>query len=672
MKSQPFSFILLGWITGILLSTNVELDFYWSFRILFILLILLVISFRNYALNSIIIFTFFTVSSLLHFQSFNQFTLLKPQQLNSEQVIKLEVLETYRSSEKFKKYKAKVIQIDTLQIEHANALLYWNKENENLNIGDQIWTLSKIQLNEAPKNPHQFDYANYLKRQRIHYTIFSGNNFLIEKSPLHFYAFASDFKLKMRSKLLENGYSTASVDIIGAMLLGDRTEMNPELEDIYRKTGVVHILSISGLHIVMIYTIFFTLFFPLTYLPKGKFIRILCSLIFIWIYALFVEFQPPVARSAFMITIYYVTVLLNRTPNVYHTLSLTAFLLLIYNPNFLFDVGFQLSFSAVFFIVWLMPVFQKLLPTRNKTLGYCRDFVGTSVSAQLGTFPFAAYYFHQSSALFLFGNVLMIPASFLMIISGLISIFLEVLNLKFDVWVHCFNHFIHGCNDIIEWLAGFRSLVFESIMMTKTQVILLLIGIISIRFLVLKFQAKWVISILLVVFSLESFRVYQLISFRRKQEIVIFHQYKNSIIGIRSGTEMDLFVSNLADTVKFHSYVIKPYLINERINKHRYLDLQTDVKGVYQKTGNLIVWNDLKISWINQNDFNYETDFGVDYLILMNSPQLKQDSIRNQTQIIIDGSNYPNHLHDWGKNIYRTKDSGALRITPSNLLLMSL
>src|SRR5690606_23433081 len=115
-----------------------------------------------------------------------------------------------------------------------------------------------------------------------------------------------------------------------------------------------------------------------------------------------------------MISLYYLAMVFRRKPNIYHTLAVSAFILILANPNFIWDVGFQLSYSAVFFIVWLMPVYRKIFPTKNKKLIYVRDFVGTSISAQAGTFPIATYYFHQSSGLFLAGNILMIPASFIM------------------------------------------------------------------------------------------------------------------------------------------------------------------------------------------------------------------------------------------------------------------
>src|SRR5690606_281173 len=164
-----------------------------------------------------------------------------------------------------------------------------------------------------------------------------------------------------------------------------RTEMDPEIEDDFRRTGVVHLLSISGLHVVMVYSIFMLLLYPLLYLKNGKNIRIITSLLLIWIFVTFVEFNPPVFRSGLMISIYYITILIKRKPNIYHTLMVSALILLLYNPNFLFDAGFLLSYSAVFFIVYFNPIYRKLLHPKSQISRRLIDFTGTTVSAQLGT-----------------------------------------------------------------------------------------------------------------------------------------------------------------------------------------------------------------------------------------------------------------------------------------------
>src|SRR5690606_1841508 len=114
-----------------------------------------------------------------------------------------------------------------------------------------------------------------------------------------------------------------------------------------------------------VYMMFYFLLYPMVYLKNGKIIRILVSLFLIWSYVILVGFQPPILRSALMITVFHVTITFHRKPNIYHTLTVTAFILLCFRTNFLFDIGFQLSYMAVFFIVYLHPIYQKIFKPRN-------------------------------------------------------------------------------------------------------------------------------------------------------------------------------------------------------------------------------------------------------------------------------------------------------------------
>src|SRR5690606_4992755 len=143
-------------------------------------------------------------------------------------------------------------------------------------------------------------------------------------------------------------------------------------------------------------SIFMMILYPLIFLKNGKILRILFSLMLIWSFVVCVGFQPAVLRSAVMISVFYIGHTFKSKPNIYHTLAVSAFILLCINPNFLFDVGFQLSFSAVFFIVYLHPVYQKLFRPKSKLSKITIAFLGTSISAQIGTMPFTLFYFHQT------------------------------------------------------------------------------------------------------------------------------------------------------------------------------------------------------------------------------------------------------------------------------------
>lgn len=384
------------------------------------------------------------------------------------------------------------------------------------------------------------------------------------------------------------------------------------------------------------------------------------GLVFIWAYAVFVEMQPPVARSALMITIFHLAVVLRRKPNIYHTLAVSAFILLLANPNYLFDVGFQLSYAAVFFIVWLMPIYKKILPLKNKKLSYVRDFIGTSISAQVGTFPIAAYYFHQSSGLFLAGNILMIPASFLMISGGMLSILLASLNIDFQAWIWIFNGFFYLCNEYIGWLSSHENWVFENISFDFGEVFILMLMIIILRFLILKYAPKSAIFILILFLIFELNRIYKAYQFSLKEEIIVFHQYKNSVIGIRNGQKFDVYISDENESEKLYQYVIKPYVVNEGIQSVNHFKMADEVVSHYIKTKNLMVWKGKRILILNQNLNLKNKDF--DYILIQNSSKINLDSISKSTEIIADGSNYPNHLKESSIPVWRTAESGFKRI----------
>ena len=636
MKSQPFIVPLLGLICGILLadfSPNGILPFT-VFSLLFLVFLLLFYFQRNTISYSFIIFLFFAGFSLFHTKQYNEYTPLNESLIGKEVLIKLKIEETYRSSEKYKKYKAKILQIDSFPSTKTNVLLYLKKENNDVYTNDELWILSKIYPTQKSLNPHQFDYSDYLKRQKIYYTLFSDSILLKEKSGQGFLYFCSQLKKSIHNKLVKAGYDKQSVDQIGAMLLGDRTEMDKEVEDSYRKTGVVHILSISGLHIVMVYSIFYFLLYPLVFIKNGKSIRIFTALTLIWTYVLLVGFYPPVLRSALMIAVFHITVAIHRKPNIYHTLAVSAFILLIFNPNFLFNPGFQLSFSAVFFIVFFHKSFQIYTRSKSKILTSLYNFTGTCISAQAGTLPFSIFYFNQTSGLFLLGNIVMISASYIMIAGGIVSIFLVLVNWDFPLWVQFFNLFMEICNSYIAWLSSFDFLVFDSLHLRLFEAALLLLGLILLRYILIHPKFKLLISFLCLIFLFQFSRFYHTQKLSQKNELIIFHHYKNTIIGLRKGPFLSVYMKNLKDSTAFNQYTLKSYVIHENIKK-----LETR----------------------NLNDLCFSQDLNATYVLIQDNANPTNSVYDSSTLFILDGSNYSTH-HFKFKNfsIWNTQTDGAL------------
>lgn len=637
MKNQPFIVPLLGLILGICFSEFIPeislSNLHQIFLLIFVLLLLVFLGIKHQFTTLILVF--FISLGWIFSSQYNKLEEIPDKHRNQTVLIHAKVKEIYRHSEKYKKYKIEFLHIDSTNYSGRFAILYVKKNAEELFLNQEIWLNSKIQNPQKALNPHQFDYSKFLKRRKIHYSIFVDSVLHTQTNEKSFAFLSSKFKRNIHSKLISNGYNKQVADQIGAMLLGDRTEMDAEVEENYRKTGVVHILAISGLHVMMVYSIFYLLLFPVSYLKNGKTLRIFISLLLIWSFVIFVGFHPPVFRSAIMIAVYHITVATHRKPNVYHTLAISALILLLINPNFLFEPGFQLSFSAVFFIVFFHKALWKFNVFRSKMKKSMFNFVATCVSAQAGTLPFSVYYFNQTSGLFLAGNLVMILASYLMIAGGLLTVFLLTLGLNFSIWTTFFNGFITSCNVYIQWLASFETFVFDAVRMNFVEGVLFIIGLFLVRFLMIQPKAKYMISFLMLVFIFQSQRLYRNHLLNTKNEIVVFQQYKNSVIGIRKGNQMLIYIQNLEDTVSFQKYSLKSYEIHQNIEKIRFKEMDKFP--------------------INKQDSSV-------YVLYRNN--LNADSLELNSRIILDGSSYPNHSENFAHNtVWDTKMNGALTIS---------
>ncbi len=499
---------------------------------------------------------------------------------------------------------------------------------------DEIIANGKLSEIQVPLNPYQFDYKHFLNRKNINYQLFIDKPIAEHKTGKGFYHWSAKSKAELREKLIKQGYTTESRAIISSMLLGDRTELTEELNQSYINTGVVHILSISGLHVMMIFAILQFALQPLLHLKNGRKIRIIISLIFIWGFAFYVELQPPVFRSALMITIYYISELLNRPKNIFHTLSLSAFIILVFQPNYLFDVGFQLSFSAVFFIVWLNPIFENYWKVKNSLLKKIKIMIETSLSAQLGTLPISVFYFNQFSGLFLFGNLVLIPASFLMICGGIISIILTTFNLKINLYVWIFNQFIHWSNYYIYWLASFK-FVAKDIYISLLTAILIGVILYLLKPLLLSKSKNALIICIISLFLIEAERFFQVYQLNQSNELIVFNQYKNSIIGIRNQRNLAILSEKPLDE-KTYNFTIKPYKIHERIKDVSFYSYNSDFKHQhFIKHPNSIETKSFKLL-LN------EEDSALPFYVLIHQSKLYPFENNNKLKrVIADASNYP-------------------------------
>ncbi|MGQ8336166.1 ComEC/Rec2 family competence protein [Sunxiuqinia sp. A32] len=323
--------------------------------------------------------------------------------------------------EKNKTYQlsVKICIADSSSCNNSNALLYVRKNNRNKNIevGDKIvgrGTLNRIENNG---NPFEFDYAGYMAKQGYYFSAFlSDEDFrLTGKSNLTPTILAEKIRSKLLDRLRSHIKNNDSFQVISALTLGYRKELSKEIKTYFASTGAMHVLAVSGLHVGMIFLLLSRILFFLKRSKSGRFAYVLSIGTILWFYALLTGFSPSVQRATVMFSFLLIGSSLKRPASIYNSLAASAFILLHFNPNLFFEVGFQLSYMAVISIVFFYPRFEKILSPKSWLINKIWQLFCVSVAAQIGTFALSIFYFHQFPVYFWLSNFIVIPAAYLIL-----------------------------------------------------------------------------------------------------------------------------------------------------------------------------------------------------------------------------------------------------------------
>ena len=339
--------------------------------------------------------------------------LVYDQQLQQPIGIKFNVKERLKSTSYYQKYIIDIVIIDAKSTQ-GKLLLLLPKDSlhTNLDIGNRYTTFTLIKPIPKPLNPDQFDYAAYLKKQYITHQIKLHPSQLI-KDPdptLSIFRLADQVRKHIILKLKTYSFSTKQLAVIQALLLGQRQDIDQQTIQSYRDAGAMHILAVSGLHVGILLLLLNTVLRPLErYYQKGKVLKIVLLLVFLWFFAIIAGLSPSVLRAVSMFSFLTIGMQIGSTTSTYNALILSAFVLLCFHPLLLFSIGFQFSYIAVFSIVYLQPIFAKWYTPSNFLVKKIWETLTVTFSAQLGLAPLTIFYFHQFPLLFFVSNLIIIP-----------------------------------------------------------------------------------------------------------------------------------------------------------------------------------------------------------------------------------------------------------------------
>lgn len=332
-----------------------------------------------------------------------------------------------------------VCAIEQIQIDGK-----WQKSRDKVNIflqkdssssykpqfGDIFITSNKLQLINTPLNAYQFDYRKFLSYKNIyHQQYIKKQEFGYLEYRLTWYEYIEALAIRIRQycdkALARYIASEQEHSIAAALVLGVKSHLDEDLKQAYTNAGVTHILAVSGMHVGIIFALLNLLLGRLKKMKYGKLLYVLSILAVLWIYAFVTGLSGSVSRAVTMFSLITIASNIGRNTNIYNTLASSAFLLLLWNPFLLMDVGFQLSYLAVISIVYLYPKLYPLYESNNRVLDFLWQMTCVSVAAQVFTLPITLYHFHQYPTYGVLASVLVVPLGQIILQTGILLIALS-------------------------------------------------------------------------------------------------------------------------------------------------------------------------------------------------------------------------------------------------------
>lgn len=642
----PLARITIGFIAGILVAYYFRPGVSFVFLLLFIAFCTFTIAFLVSKRNEInpiyfglttyfLAFVIGASTQIIHTDSFQSTNYIHGNAIfEKPHLISVAVREKLRSSSFNDRYVVLVNKIDD-SLKTGRILLNIRKDslNHSFEIGTHLQIQGRLYENSPAKNPNQFDYGKYLESKQIYAQVYADASeikigSLIQKDVWYYTS-------KLRTKIIRNlekcHFNKAELHVAIALILGQQQDISPEIIKDYQYAGAVHILSVSGLHIgfILLFVTFLLKPFPNT--RRGSFIKLIIILLSLSSFGVIAGLAPSVLRSVTMFSFVAIGMYLRRSTNIFHTLLVSMLLILLFQPSFLFDVGFQLSYLALFFILWLQPLLSQLWSPKYKIVNYFWEILTVSFAAQIGTLPLSIYYFHQFPGLFFVTNLVIIP--FLSVIMGL-GVLVMVLA-AFD-FVPLFlakslEWSIYFLNKIINSIASLEQFIFRDIPFNWQLLLSLYLLIVATILWFKKPNFNRLVWILIgvIVFQVTYFQTHWTI--QNQRELVVFNSKKNTLIAERNGENITLYANDsLLETTSKNKMLISYSTGNFSSFKFK------------KRLRNLIYFNGNKILILDSLGV-YPRAICPDIVVFTQSPKINFERFLQTTKpkmVIADASNF--------------------------------
>ncbi len=560
----------------------------------------------------------------------------------SGSLLRIKIVEELKHNDYYFKYKGEISAVGEMKTS-GNILIRFLRNDKNgiIPLDEGFLTFRDLSILKGPLNPGAFDFQQVMKRKGIYHqlTLDEGQYVRFKTKKSSFKTKALMFRDRILNSLRKKGFSKEEFSVIEALLLGRRQDLSNEIMTNYQNAGAMHLLAISGLHIGILLMILNTLLKPIERFRHGQKIKLAFLILFLWLFAFLSGLSASVTRAVFMFTILSIGLYTQRRNNLGNYLFTALFISLLINPGYIFDLGFQLSYSAVISIIVMSPLIKSLWNPNLQILSYFWNLLAISLSAQIGVLPLSLYYFHQFSALFFLSSLCIIPFLGLILGMGYFMIILNYMDHLPDFYIITYSWVINMMNQTIEILGSLNHLIFRRVFFTSLLLwlsYLLLVFFISwmnIR------TVKWVIASLFCGILISTTLLIEKGLTQTSTVFIVFHQYKQSLILNRLGKKGRAYGSTMDEN-----------LMNQRVLRDYQLEHFTLEIKETKKMKHFFSIRNMRIMVLDHHAINGDLGFKPDILILMNSPKINLDRLLQELQpkiIVADGSNFFTYKSLW-------------------------
>ncbi|MFH0893640.1 MAG: ComEC/Rec2 family competence protein [Bacteroidota bacterium] len=546
----------------------------------------------------------------------------------------------------------------------SGRLLLWIEKDETskaLKYGDQLLLDAEPSALTPPANPNEFDYRRYLGYRNIYHQSYIKKNHWQMLSSGHgnpVFAFA----LTMRDRLLQT-YRDAGIKgdefaVIAALTAGYTDEIDPELRQAYASSGTLHVLSVSGLHVGIIFAVINFFLFFLNRRRHGLLIKAVIIILFLWFYAFMTGLSPPVLRAALMLSFIVAGKAMNRQTYTMNTILASAFLILLFNPFAIADIGFQLTYLAVIGIVILQQPVYSVFKPKNRIANEIWKLTAVSIAAQIATFPLSIFYFHQFPNFFLISNLVVIPIS-------TVSIYAAIAALVFSgtPWLGEATALLL---DFVVWLMNQTVMVFDNlpyatltgIQSGVTETILLYGMITGLLFFILQNRISALKTTLVFATLLIALSVFRENSRLQQKVITVYHAGKATAVQLTQGKQ-SLMVFEERKNASFSK--MKQRVSNDwtyrGTGEPEVVSLGFAKQNIFTRNeihnrNATLILNNKRITLVSENvkDLFAIQKFNTDYLVITGNPKLSVATLKklyNFSVLVIDASNSERKSTKW-------------------------